>query len=361
VTDTPPWLDPLQSRMEEALSRDAWAASCAGYERDGRVVFETATDRDVLATIRLQAPGETAVRQRRWSLGVALILAAGGARIERISRPDNDAIGWEATAVINMSRRLPAIPVRLRPIDRDRWWAAVCHDSRGVSASALSRVRMSAIGGRPLGEALSEAVARTTIPGLRARIDAERRELGVDFPVTVAAAAADVFDSPAAMAGADDGLATLEWQLMSRGLAEADWTMVASSPEFGASSRTPGRRARLNAALEKQAQEDAFGKGVRSPRSIWNIVSLDAPVGTSDESPSLGELLPAELDLSSGLEIADLLAAANLTGREREIVDLLLQDLTQREIAKRLHIAPGTVAALSSLAKQKLKRARSET
>jgi RNA polymerase sigma factor (sigma-70 family) len=92
------------------------------------------------------------------------------------------------------------------------------------------------------------------------------------------------------------------------------------------------------------------------------IVSLDKPVGSSDESPSsLGELLPGEFDVSSSLEVADLLAAANLTDRERDVFDLVLQELTQQEIAKRLRIAPGTVAALSRRAKQKLTRARLET
>jgi hypothetical protein len=358
VTDTPPWLVPLQSRIYEALSRGAWAASCAFYERDGRGEFVTRTNVDVLATIRFEAPGETAVREWRCSLGVALILAAGGAHIERISCPDNDAIGWVATAVVNMSWTLPAMPVRLplRPIDRGRGWAAECHDFRGTSALPLSRIPMSALGGRPFGEALSEAVARTTIPGLSTRIHRERRVLGDDFPVTVAAAAADVFDSPTAMAGADVGLATLEWQVMSRGLAEADWTTVASSPAGGTPSRTLRRRARLNAAVEKQAQEDAFGMGVRSPRSIWNIVSLDAPVGTSDESPSLGELLPGGLDLGPGLEMDDLLAAANLTDREREVFELQFTDgLKQVEIAERLGIAPGTVASLSARAAKKVR------
>ena len=360
MTDTPGWVDPLQSRIEEALSRGAWAASCAGYERDGRLEFVTKTNGDVLATIRFQAPGETAVRKWRCSLGVALILAAGGARIERICGPD-EAIGWEATAVINMSWRMPPVPVRLRPIDRDRGWAAICTAFRGVAALPLSRIQMSLLGGRRLGEALSEAVARTKIPGLRARIDAERRGLGDDFPVTVAAAAADVFDGPAAMAGADDGLATLEWQVMSRGLAESEWTIVASTPDADSLARTPRRRARLNAAVEKQAQEDAFGTGVHSPRSTWNIVSLDAPVGTSDESASLSDLLPGELDVSSGLEIDDLLAAASLTDREKEVLELQIDGLKQVEIADRLGIAPGTVAALSGRAKQKLKRARSDT
>ncbi|MFI5258886.1 MAG: sigma factor-like helix-turn-helix DNA-binding protein [Candidatus Limnocylindrales bacterium] len=356
MTDLPPWLVPLQRRIDEALSRGAWAASCACYERDGRAEFDTRTNGNVLATIRFQAPGETAVRQWRSSLGAALILAAGGARIETISCPDNEAIGWVATAVINMSWRLPAVPVRLRPIDRGRGWAAFCSDLRGVSALPLSRVRISAIGGRPMGEALSESFARTTIPRLRARMDAERRALGDDFPVTVAAAAAEVFNSPEGMAGTDDGLATLEWQVSSRGLAENDWGIVASSRAPASTIPSPDRWGRLDAAVQKQAQEDVFGTGVHSPRSIRSVVSLDKPVGTSDESPLLGELLPAELDLGPGLEIDDLLAAANLTDREREVFELQrLDGLKQAEIAERLGIAPGTVANLSAKAAKKVR------
>lgn len=358
VTDLPPWLAPLQSRIDEALSHGAWAASCAAYERDGRGEFVTRTNEDVLATIRFQAPGETAVREWRCSLGLALMLAAGGARIERISCPDDHAIGWVATAAVNMSRPLPAVPVwlPLRPIDRGRGWAAVCYDFRGTSALPLSRVPMSATGGRPFGEALSEAVARTKIPGLSGRMDAERRELGEDFPVTAATAAAEVFNTPAAMAGADAGLAMLQWQVSSRGLAETDWTSVASSPAVGGSSRAPGRRARIHAEVQKHAQEDAFGSGIHSPRSIRNVVSLNAPAGTSDESASLGELLPAELDVGSGIEIADLLASADLTDREREVFELqFIGGLKQAEIAKRLGIRPGTVANLSGKATKKVR------
>jgi hypothetical protein len=361
VTDLPPWLALLQSRVDNALLSGAWAASCAAYERDGRVEFVTRTNREVLATIRFQAPGETAMREWRCSFGAAPFLAASGARIEKICGPDNDAIGWAATAIINSAGRLPAFPVRLPPIARDRWWVVVCSDFRGASALPLSRVPMSEIGGRPFGEALLDAVARTTIPGLRTRIQRERTELGDGFAITAATAAAEVFNTPEGMAGADDGLPTLEWQVFSRGFAENDWTTVAISPAGATSSRTPGRRARIHAAVQKQAQEDALGAGVHSPRSIWNIVSLETRVGPSDESPSLGELLPAKPDLGSGIEIDDLLAAADLTSRERDVVELLLKDLTQQEIAKRLGIKPGTVAALSSRAKQKLRQGRSKT
>jgi RNA polymerase sigma factor (sigma-70 family) len=75
----------------------------------------------------------------------------------------------------------------------------------------------------------------------------------------------------------------------------------------------------------------------------------------------LSDLLPGELDVSSGLEIDDLLAAASLTDREKEVLELQIDGLKQVEIADRLGIAPGTVAALSGRAKQKLKRARSDT
>jgi len=362
VTDLPPWLVPLQRRVDEALSQHAWAASCGAYERDGRVEFDTKTNGNVLATIRFQAPDETVVRQWRCSLGVALVLAAGGAHIERISAPDNDAIAWVATTLINTTWKIPPVPIRLEPIVQDRWWLAVCSDARGASAIPLSLVRLSAIGGRPAGAALSESFATTTIQGLDARIDTQRRRLGDDFSVTVAAAAHEVFNTPEAMAGADGGLATLEWEVMSRGLAESDWTTVAISPALAPTTPLADRGGRLDAAVQRHAQEDAFGSGIHSPRSTRQIESLDAPVGISDESTTLAELLPSKLDLGPAIEIDDLLASANLTDREREVFELQFIDgLKQAEIAERLAIAPGTVASLSARAAKKVRASLTDT
>jgi RNA polymerase sigma factor (sigma-70 family) len=70
----------------------------------------------------------------------------------------------------------------------------------------------------------------------------------------------------------------------------------------------------------------------------------------------LGELLAAELDVGSGIEIADLLASADLTDREREVFELqFIGGLKQAEIAKRLGIRPGTVANLSGKATKKVR------
>jgi predicted DNA-binding protein (UPF0251 family) len=362
VADLPPWLVPLQRRIDEALSHGAWAASCSGYERDRRVEFDTLTNGDVLATIGFYAPGGTSLRQWRCSLGVALLLAAGGARIETISSPDNDAIGWAASAFLNTAWNLPAIPVRLRPIARDRWWLAVCQDYRGTSALPLSQVPILALGGRLMGEALSGMFARTPIPGERGRLDAQVRALGDDFAVSVAAATAEILNSPEAMTGADHGLATLEWQVLSRGAAETEWAVVASSPVPESTPVRTDRGARLDGAVQKQAQEDAFGTGLLSPRSARDIVSLDQPVGPAEDPSPLGKLLPAKLDLGPGIEIDDLLAAANLTTREREVFELqFFGGLKQVEIAERLGVAPGTVFSLSSRAAKKVRKTLTET
>jgi len=343
------------------LSRHAWAASCAFYEHDGEGEFVTRTDREVLATMRFRAPGDTDAREWRCSFGMVLILAAGGATIESISAPDNDAIGWVGTAVINTSCRLPAAPIRLNPLVPDTWWMVVCSDFRGASALPLSQVPISAIGGRPMGKALSESFAKTRIDGFRTRIESERRKLGDDFPVTVATAAAEVLNSPEGMAGTAGGLASLEWQVFRRDRGENDWISVAISP---APVSTPGvdRGDRLDAAVHKQAQEDAFGSGIHSPRSTRKIESLDAPVGTSDQPTTLAELLPSKVDLGPGIEMDDLLAPANLTDREREVFELQFIDgRRQVEIAERLGIAPGTVASLSARAAKKVRASLTAT
>ena len=94
-----------------------------------------------------------------------------------------------------------------------------------------------------------------------------------------------------------------------------------------------------------------------SPRSKWGTTSLDRPVDQSEAGATVGSRLIGDHDLSVGLELDDLLAATDLTDRERQVFELqFVNALKQAEIAERLGIKPGTVAALSSRAAKKVRK-----
>jgi RNA polymerase sigma factor (sigma-70 family) len=343
-----------------ALQNGAYAASCSVYEREGRVELTTRTDRDAFAIVEYVAPGETNGQGSRCSLGAALALAAGGAQITSISSPDSDALVWTAVAMLDARWKLPHVPVMLRPIVPGQVWRVVCRDYRGLSAMFYSK--LSTPRGRPLGEALSSAMTRTRIDGAAARMRAARppRE---DLPTFVAGAAAEVFRSPDATSGSDGGLALIEWAIARRDLTAVDaWNTVAESVVASDRPAKNRRRDRLFDKVLRVIEIDAFGSRADARRS-GTIIPLDPSAEESeDDDPTLADPLVWDPDIApsvlAGLEINDLLAAARLSNREREVFELLRADLTQLEIAERLGVARGTVAAWSSRLKKKLRQAR---
>ena len=357
MSDSLASLDPPDREVARAIEGGAWAASCSVYERDGGIAPTASTDADVMATVTFVAPSETFEREWQCSLGAVLALAAGGARINRVTSPDSDALTWTAVAIFDTRWVLPPIPVRLRPVVPGQLWLVVCYDRRGLSMLPYSDIRMSVLDYRRLGDAVTNALTRTSIPGLRSRIELERRELRDDLPGSIASAATEILSSSEAEAGADGGLATLEWEIRRLDLPANDWSVVASSPMGSSVGAPTSRRSRLNAEVQRQMQEDAFGTGVSSPRSRWRSTSLDWPVDRSESAPLVESRLIGDPDVRASLELDDLLADADLTARELRVFELQFVDgLKQVEIAERLGIAPGTVAVLSSRAAKKVRK-----
>ena len=360
MTDPLAALDLPGREVMRAIKNGATAASCSVYEQDGGIRIATRMDEDAVATLEFTAPRETDVRTYDpCSLDTALVFAAAGAHIRCISSPDPDARTWTAAAILDPERHKP-LPAELRPTVPGQIWLLVCHDDRGLSAAPYSRLLSPS--GRPLGDLLSSAIARTRIDGAAERMRKAHPQ-PEDFPTFAAAAVAEVFNTPEAISGADGGPALVKWVIARHDLTAAGaWNTVANSV-VPPDRRAPNhRRASIFAELLKAAEIDAFGEGVNSPRSIRTLVSLDAPIGEpGDGDLALAETLVGAGDIApgvlAGLEIDDLLAAAALSDREREVFELLRADLTQREIAERLGIAPGTVAALSSRLKKKLRQA----
>ena len=344
-------LDPPHREVARALLSGADAAACSLEERAGQLGYTTRTGDDATATIKFRLGGDSLPRVRCLPLAWVARVAAEGAAIEEVSAPNPDFLTWTASAWVTVEAPPPASPA-LPAEPGGYWrWLVVAQDDRGLGAAPLSKIGMP--DGRRLGQALTRALAKSQIKGARARMEAAQKELDDDFSAIAASGAGIHLNDVAAMSGADGGAPTLGWQVLRRPLTGGEWTLVAGAPSpYGtAPSR---RRGHLFEAILREAEADAFGTGIDSPRGTRNITSLDQPIGEADAT--LGELLAGAPDVASGLEIDDLLAAARLTRREREVFDLQFVDgLTQAAIAERLGIAPGTVAVLSSRAAKKVR------
>ena len=354
-------LHPLTRWVELKIVLGADSASCAVYERSGEIEFVRETGRGALARVEFIAREEERAQIVTCPLAEVLTLAAGGAQIRCVSRPDADALAWTGMATLNMRQQRTAFVVGFRPVEAERQWILGCEDRRGLAAMIYSKIAIPPAEGGTFGRFLMELVAQTSVPGLRARLARARRVLGDDFSAAAAAGAFGALNAAAAQSGGDGGQPTLDWVIRSRALDSTDWHEVAGSVVGGFGRETNRRKGRVMAAVQRQAEEDAFGTGIDSPRGIREIVSLEQPIGDADEGATLGERLAGALDVSSGVEIDDLLASADLTKRERDVLALLLRDLTQAEIATQLGITTSTAGVHSRNVKKKLRRARSAT
>ena len=350
-------LDPPEREVLQALLSGEVTASCSFLERDGELGYSTRTGDDAMATVKVRLPGDPALWVNQVPLAWVTRMAAQGADIVEVSAPDPNVLTWTAAACVSTDGNTPQGLVPLASLRGSWQWLVYAQDDRGLAAAPHSGIRMP--DGRLLGKALTDTMAKTTIPGLKARINATRRDLGEDFSAIVASSAATLLNDDEAVTGADGAPATIEWGVLRRAMTGGAWHLVARGPSQRGTPVTR-RRGRLFEAILKAAEADAFGAGINSPRGSRKIVSLEQPVGDPGEGATLGERLAGAPDVASGLEIADLVAAAGLTEGERDVVALLAHGLTQQEIAARLGVAPGTVASWSSRAKKKLRGARSK-
>lgn len=350
-------LEPPEREVLQALLSGADAASCSLLERDGELGYGTDTGNEAMATVKVRLPGEPTLWVKHVPLAWVARMAAQGAGIAEISAPNPNVLTWTAAASVVTDGVAPPGMVLAASFRRAWQWLIYAQDDRGLAAGPLSRMQMP--DGRLLGKALTDTMAKTTIEGSKERMNAARRGLGDDLSAIVASSAATLLNDDEAVTGADGGPATIVWQVLRRAMTGGAWQLVAGEPaQQGAPASR--RRGRLFEVILKAAEADVFGTGINSPRGSREIVSLEQPVGNPGDGATLGQGLAGAPDVASGLEIADLVAAAGLTARERDVFELMAQDLTQREISARLDIAPGTVASLTSRAKKKLRGARSK-
>src|SRR5580700_9648998 len=110
-----------------------------------------------------------------------------------------------------------------------------------------------------------------------------------------------------------------------------------------------------NALVDHRNQErPAFVKEFRSGKRRYICKSFQVDCnGRSPVQPAFAVLLERDAAASTG--ISEISEQFDLTQRERETVEFLLQGLTSKEIATRMQISPNTVKAFLRLVMVKMK------
>jgi DNA-binding CsgD family transcriptional regulator len=105
--------------------------------------------------------------------------------------------------------------------------------------------------------------------------------------------------------------------------------------------------------VDRQSQQSLdFVKEFKSGRRRYICRTFRLDCNSNGNQPSLGVLL--ERYSSSTAALSQLTKQFDLTVRERETVELLLQGLTSKEIATRMNISPNTVKAFLRLVMVKM-------
>jgi DNA-binding CsgD family transcriptional regulator len=148
-------------------------------------------------------------------------------------------------------------------------------------------------------------------------------------------------------------------------LLDTDWNPVAcnaQAAEILVFPNSPGKIKKWNVFLgdrvrsslvDRQSREaPEFVKEFRSGRRRYVCRAFQLQYHGNDAQPVVAVLL--ERSSSATTALSEITERFDLTGRERESVELLLQGLTTKEIAARMSISPNTVKAFLRLVMLKL-------
>ena len=225
-------------------------------------------------------------------------------------------------------------------------------DGMALLASESSQPAQRAANDRLLGRISEREGTRLTGPAaaLHRYLSARRADsAGVD------AAAAALFDALDAM-GRSRRSDPREWAADPHAWADEAFEFLLSSIE------QPGAYRR--AELKAPAVLNYMGLAIHPELGQPAMLSLDQPPpgASGADASSLGTRLPGQPDVASqiaaGLELGDLIAAAGLSQREHDVLQLLVEDLTQVEIAHRFGISPSTVGVHVMNLRKKLPKGR---
>jgi DNA-binding CsgD family transcriptional regulator len=355
--------------VAQALMSGADAASCSVLEQDGEFGSILRVGDEATATIKFRLPGDAEPRVRVWPLSWALLVAAQSATVDEVSAPDLEGLTWTAAAKVITEQKLPAGLILPQSMRRRRLWLLVARDDRGLSGALHSQDSSLSRWGR-LGDVLAAQVARTTVEGAAGRLAEAKRLLGDadSFRSVIAGAVAEYFATPAALTGADGGPALVAYEITTFDPVIRSWQTVASFPPEPVGALPRKRRGALSGRALRALEVEVFGAGFDSARGTTTVISLDTPVttdGLADNPPTLGDSLVSTDDtartVEQRLELGELAARAGLSGREREVLHLLLQDQSEASIAATLGIARNTVNTLSLRSRKKLAEAREKS
>jgi DNA-binding CsgD family transcriptional regulator len=261
-------------------------------------------------------------------------LPAEGVAIEDVA-PPFECLLWEAVA---LEKRFDVGP---NGEELSKMYLATARDNtRGLSRLIYSTVP--ALGGGTRGERLTREMQATRIPGAAGRMRAAERRLSREERRQLTAAAV-CEHLRGTGAWEDGGVAPVQLAVFELTIRDRQIKLLA---EIGLTDpATPSkRRSRLFEAVLGEFEREAFGGRPHPDRSFLPL----------DEEHHKGAVEFTD-EVDTRLELADLIARADLSPRESEVLELRRAGLEEKEIGAKLGIKPGTVKALLSRAGEKLR------
>jgi DNA-binding CsgD family transcriptional regulator len=315
-------------------------ARAASYElgvEGGCLVDRVCTDDAVGAHLRgAYADGRPV--DRVGHLGAAAIAYLGAISLQAIERPNTDLLFWQAACCVDIygpsrvwtPRPVPATEPRARV-------AVVARDMRGLAGVLYTSDERALTLGR--------RVSHSSVPGggTEARLRAAERKLGADgFRAAAAEGVTAQLASDEALAGGDAGVPSLSWAVSVR---EGDGRVltIAASPTAGVERRPMHRLGRIRDAVLREAEAAA---------GTIDTASLSLNEALGDAELMLADTLSGRDDPTRRIELFDLLA--ELTPRERRVVELMVQGRSDAEIASTLRNTEATVRVLRHTARMKI-------
>jgi len=294
---------------------------------------------------------------------------AQGAHIDGIERPGPAILFWQAAAFVQ-----PVVEVRVWQPGRSGIFVpghapqavgllmVAASDRRGLGGVVWAhdergKAFLTRVTRNPLGQGRMGAAKET----LREQIRPEARESA--FIAAVAAALTVYLRRPDVLSGADDAPPSLMWAVVVREAGGLQ-RVLAAHPPVSTGRHGWKRWNRMFEAALSEVNVEASGRRSgpdldpddRDPENGEPrrrvVMSLDAPVGGASDpdaaEETLGDSVAGRDDLLEHVELNDLIDRLPLTQHQRQVVALYVEGLTYEDIAQRLGIRPGTVAAMLS-------------
>lgn len=332
---------PVQVLLADLLRDGHRAASWQMDEVAGEWRGSVFVDEDVECQVRVRG----AEGARIVPLAALGQIVAAGFTIEDVAAP-GECWCWEA-----VSYQLGFGPGPAGILVPKVYFAAV-RDGRGLAAMVLSEHPVPD-GGATLGERLTRALQNTYIPGAAGRVRITREQLSdEDARGAVAFAAHAYFQSNEALT--DGGVPPVEFVVVEADPSTRVARVLAKQGDWDSAGLNGSkRRSQLFEEVLRELEADAFG-------GRGNAERIFEPLPDPDYS-AFGASRDFSDEVVARLDVADLVARADLTPREYEVFELMGADKTQAEIAATLGIAVGTVKPLRARVRHKLEAAAVET